>query len=273
MLNRLNELWRSATRPRTLRDRVSDADPVRLVYDEEVPLVYAVGDVHGRLDLLLRLEEAIVQDRSDRLRPALLVYLGDLIDRGPASAQVLDHVMSRAPQGFERVCLMGNHEAMFLDFLAAPRPESSWLSQGGHETLLSYGVPPEMLVRPTRRSLAHIVQAYVPGEHLAFLKSMPVLLQTPTKLYVHAGIDSTMRVEDQPADVLLWYRDDFAETYESLGRCVVHGHSFTESPLLAEHRVAIDTGAYRTGRLTAVAIEGGGAPRVIDVTEFEQGAL
>lgn len=273
MLNRLNELWRSATRPRTLRDRVSEVDPVRLVYPEEVPLVYAVGDVHGRLDLLQRLEEAIVQDRNDRRQPALLVYLGDLLDRGPASAQVIDHVMSRAPEGFERICLMGNHEAMFLDFLSAPRPDSLWLSQGGVETLLSYGVPTEMLVRPTRRTLAQIVQAYVPPEHVSFLQSMPVLLQTPTKLYVHAGIDSAMSVEDQPADVLLWYRDDFAESYEGLGRCVVHGHSFTASPLVTDYRIALDTGAYHTGTLTAVAIAPDSTPRVIDVSEFERGTF
>ena len=271
MPNRLSELWRAATgtrSPRTRTARTAPAlDPVRLVYPNEPPLVYAVGDVHGRLDLLKRLEETIVQDRADLRQPALLVLLGDLVDRGPSSAQVLDHVLSRPPDGIERVCLLGNHEALMLGFVANPRPDSMWLDQGGRETLLSYGIPAAMLERPTRRSLAQALRAYVPDEHLEFLRGMPVLLQTPTHIYVHAGIDSALSIEDQSTDTLLWYRDDFVETYEGLGHRVVHGHSFIGEPLVTDHRIAVDTGAYRTGTLSAVALSPGSAPRILSVTQ------
>lgn len=243
------------------------SDAVRHVYLAEPPLVYAVGDVHGCLDLLRRLEQVIFRDRTDRRQPALVVLLGDLIDRGPSSAQVIDHLLAKAPEGIERICLMGNHEAMMLKFIADPKPGAMWLAQGGRETLLSYGVPASALERPTRRDLAALVQAYIPPDHLAFLRSMPVLLQTPANLYVHAGIDAAMRIEDQPTDVLLWYRDDLTETYSGLGRRVVHGHTVVPTPLVTGGRIAIDTGACRTGILSAVAISPGEPPRILDVMQ------
>jgi serine/threonine protein phosphatase 1 len=263
---RLSTLWRAATAPRSPRRRTSAAlDPVRLVYPTEPPLVYAVGDVHGRLDLLTQLEAAIAKDCAARQQPALLVLLGDLVDRGPSSAQVIDHVLARAPEAIERICLMGNHEALMLGFFADPRPDAMWLSQGGRETLLSYGVPSAMLERPTRNSLAQALRAYVPEEHLEFLRGMPVLLQTPTHIYVHAGIDSAVSIAEQSTDTLLWYRDDFAETYERLGHRVVHGHSYTSQPLVTDHRIAVDTGAYHTGTLSAVALSPGAPPRILSV--------
>lgn len=271
MLNRLNELWHTAVKSRSPRARSASADAVRLVYPVEPPLVYAVGDVHGCLDLLQRLEQDIVRDRADRRQPALLVLLGDLVDRGPSSAQVIDHLLAMAPEGIERICLMGNHEAMMLDFIADPKPGAMWLAQGGRETLMSYGVPALALERATRRDLVGLVQAYIPPDHLAFLRSMPVLLQTPAHLYVHAGIDAAMSIEDQPTDVLLWYRDDFSETYEELGRRVVHGHSVVAQPLVTASRIAIDTGACRTGTLSAVAITPTEPPRILDVTEVGYG--
>lgn len=271
--SRLSEFWRAVIARRSPRTRTSAAlEPVRLVYPSEPPLVYAVGDVHGRLDLLQQLEAVIAADRAEKQQPALLVFLGDLIDRGPYSAQILDHVLSRPPEAIERVCLLGNHEALMLGFLADPRPDSMWLSQGGHETLLSYGVPADMLERPTRHALAQALRAYIPDEHIEFLRKMPVLLQTPTHIYVHAGIDSALSIADQSTDTLLWYRDDFAETYQELGHRVVHGHSYTSQPLVRDHRIAVDTGAYHTGRLSAVALSPGMPPRILSVAQLPRGA-
>ena len=267
MRNRLNEFWQAAIRLRAPGGSPAIAEPRRLSYPSEPPLVYAIGDVHGRLDLLLRLEETILRDRAKRSEPALLVMLGDLVDRGPASAQVIDHVLSPAPSGIERICLRGNHEAMMQEFIADPRPNAMWLGQGGRETLLSYGVPPAALDRPTRRDLASLVHAYIPADHIEFLHSMPVLLQTPGHVYVHAGIDASMSIDDQPTDILLWYRDNFVETYAELGKCVVHGHSVTPRPLVTAFRIAIDTGACETGTLSAVAITPAGAPRILDAVE------
>jgi serine/threonine protein phosphatase 1 len=173
--------------------------------------------------------------------------------------------MTAPPEGFERICLMGNHEAMMLQFLADPSPDSMWLSQGGMQTLMSYGVSETMLQGAGRRALRQMIEAYVPTEHLVFLRNMPVLLETPEHLFVHAGIDRTVAISEQPDDILLWYRDDLVETYDGLGRQVVHGHTFTPEPLLSPFRVAIDTGAYHTGTLTAAAFSPGKVPRIINV--------
>jgi serine/threonine protein phosphatase 1 len=268
--SRLNQLWRAATGwlpPGPNGD--SAHEPARLVYPSEPSLVYAVGDVHGRLDLLLRLEDRIAEDRARLQQPALLVLLGDLVDRGPASAQVLDHVLAPPPARFERLCLLGNHEAIMLSFIADPRPGAMWLAQGGRETLASYGIPPEQLRRPSRRLLTQLLATHVPERHLAFLRAMPVMLQTPRHVYVHAGIEPTVPLAEQSTDTLLWYRDDLLETYAGLGRRVVHGHSITRTPLVTEHRIAIDTGAFQTGTLTAVALAPGTAPRILSVSDSE----
>lgn len=268
MLDRLGDFLKRRLRP-TAREGLTaiGVEAVRLVYPAEPPLVYAIGDVHGRLDLLLKLEARLQKDRKSRRRKALIVMLGDMIDRGPSSAQIIDHVMGAPPTGFERVCVMGNHEALMLQFLADPRPDSIWLSQGGRETLISYGAPESAFAGAGRRALAQLAEAYVPAEHIEFLKSMPVLLETPGRLYVHAGIDKNYAIPDQPDEALMWYRDDFAETYEGLGRQVIHGHSFTREPLVLPFRVAIDTGAYHTGILTAAAFSASGAPRLINVVD------
>lgn len=233
----------------------------RLVLDSPPARIYAIGDVHGCLDLLLLLEEQIVADAEGTPGDKLIVMLGDLIDRGPASAQVIDHMLARPPNGFERICLKGNHEAMMLAFIRDPRRGAIWLENGGRETLLSYGLPSDTLLRGVApRVLENLVASHIPNEHIEFLEGLPVLLETPGAIFVHAGLRPGVRIEAQDDDELIWFRDNYESDYAEFGRPVVHGHMPRAEALVAPHRIAIDTGAYMNGRLTAVRIVPGEAP-------------
>lgn len=223
--------------------------------------IYAIGDVHGCLDLLQRLEARIVADAADAPGDKLIVMLGDLIDRGPASAQVIDHVLARPPAGFERICLMGNHEAMMLAFVRDPRRGAIWLDNGGREALLSYGLPSDTLLRGVAsRALENLIASHVPAEHIDFLERLPILLETPEAIFVHAGLRPGVALAAQTDDDLIWFRDNYESDYAEFGRPVVHGHMPRAEALVTPHRIAIDTGVYVNGRLTAVRIMPGQPP-------------
>jgi serine/threonine protein phosphatase 1 len=244
---------------KNLRNRFggrSGAGLQRLAVDAEPAAIYVIGDVHGCLDLLLALEKTIVADAANFSGDRWIVMVGDVIDRGEQSAGVLDHLLAPPPAGLQRFCLAGNHEAMMLDFLRRPSPNSPWLEFGGRETLLSYGVPMESLMhsRFGAREARQIVDLYIPGDHVEFLESLPVMIETPSTILVHAGIRPGVWLEDQSDSDLIGYRDNFEASYEDLGRTVVHGHTIREEPLVTPNRIAIDTGAYFTGRLVAVRI-------------------
>lgn len=234
----------------------------RLRVAEQPEAIYAIGDIHGCLDLLLALEAEIAADAAGGAGDRWLVTLGDAVDRGPSSAQVIDHLCGPAPAGLRRINLMGNHEAMMRDFLLRPRVTSGWLEQGGTETLASYGVPAGMLARLDNRIARQIVASYIPAEHVDYLDALPVLLDTPAALFVHAGLRPGVGLAQQREDDLLWYRDDFAADFAEFGRPVVHGHSMRELPLLTPGRIAIDTAAVLSGRLTAVRIVAGQPPKL-----------
>lgn len=250
---------------KNLRSRLGGTPPSslrRLAVDADPAAIYAIGDVHGCLDHLLALEESIVADATNIAGERWIVMLGDVVDRGERSAQVLDHLLSPPPAGLRRFCLMGNHEAMMLDFIRRPSPASAWLEFGGRETLLSYGVPLESLMygRFGAREARQLVDVYVPGDHIEFLEQLPVLLETPSTLLVHAGIRPGIAIAQQADADLIGFRDNFEASYADCGKVVVHGHTIREEPLVTANRIAIDTGAYFTGRLTAVRLVPGEQP-------------
>jgi serine/threonine protein phosphatase 1 len=254
-LRRLIETWlppRSPARPAANRLTVTEAPEA----------IYAIGDIHGCLDLLVELEAQIAADAADARAERWLVTLGDVVDRGPASAQVIDHLRRPAPAGLRRINLMGNHEAMMLDFLHRPRAGSMWLENGGTETLASYGVPMDKLMRLDNRSAQQIVDSYIPSEHFDYLAALPVLLDTPAALFVHAGLRPGTGVAQQSDEDLLWFRDEFRSDFAEFGRPVVHGHTMREAPLVTPFRIAIDTAAVVSGHLTAVRIDGVEPPRL-----------
>lgn len=242
------------------------AAATRMKLEQQPDRIYAIGDVHGCLDLLKRLEAQIVADAADAPGRKLIVMLGDLIDRGPASAQVLDHVLARPPDGFERICLRGNHEAMMLAFIRDPRHEAVWLDNGGREALLSYGLPADTLLRGVApRVLENLMASHIPSEHIEFLEGLPVLLDTPDALFVHAGLRPGVKLDAQSDDDLIWFRDNYESDYSGFGRPVVHGHMPRAEALVSPFRIAIDTGAYANARLTAVRIMPDTPPALIAV--------
>ena len=219
---------------------------------------YAVGDVHGRLDLLEELLEMIAADDAARAPAStLLVFLGDLIDRGPNSAEVVERVRSLAAEGTRTVFLLGNHEEVLLRLL---RGETSlltgWLKFGGSECARSYGLDPRKLARQAPdKALAAIAEA-VPQEHADFLASFADTFRFGDYLFVHAGIRPGVDLALQRQADLRWIRAPFLEDERDHGAVVVHGHTICASVEERPNRIGIDTGAYRSGVLTALAVEG-----------------
>lgn len=219
--------------------------------------VYAVGDVHGRLDLLLPLLSHIRTDtRSRHPAETHVVLLGDLVDRGPYSAETLEYVVSSLPDFAIFHCLMGNHEEAMVRALdpAADRAENEWLSFGGYETLASYGLPISML--GDELPPVEVLRNYIPERHRLFIEQLPDSIRFGDYLFVHAGIRPGVPISAQePAD-MRWIRHEFLEHRGDLGAFVIHGHSITNEPAVMPNRMGIDTGAYRTGTLTALGLEG-----------------
>ena len=221
--------------------------------------VYAIGDVHGRLDLLRNLLQQIEEDVAGRPSARnLVVFLGDLIDRGPDSAGVLEFLRRYRPDTIEPVFLAGNHEEVMLRVVGGERGGllDRWLRYGGAQTLASYGLDVEAIhALPERRALEQIVEA-VPHHHAAFLQSFADTFRFGDYLLVHAGIRPGMPLNAQTQEDLHWVREPFLSDRRDHGFVVVHGHTITEQVEERPNRIAIDTGAYRSGLLTAVGIEG-----------------
>ncbi len=218
-------------------------------------VIYAIGDVHGCFDQLVRLEERIVADGRDRPQEKIVVMLGDYVDRGPESAQVLRHLLDDMPPGFRRVCLCGNHEEMMLRFLADPLANVAWVEAGGAATLTSYGFDVRWLLRTYRRrpdQLVRVLRDAVTAEHIEFLRGLPVLAASGRRVFVHAGIRPGVPLDRQTDTDLLWIREPFLTEGPGLPLVVVHGHTPTLKPIFHNNRLCIDTGAYASGRLTAV---------------------
>jgi serine/threonine protein phosphatase 1 len=223
--------------------------------------VYAVGDIHGRADLLRRLLSAIEEDARD-LAPAdrpVLIFIGDYIDRGEDSRGVIDQVLAlRRSDRFEAHALKGNHEEALLQFLVDPWFGSTWAEYGGLQTLASYGVSPPLRKRADQWETARdALAAALPPEHLAFFSSLALTVSFGDYTFVHAGVRPGVPLQDQQEHDLLWIRDDFLHARTPLERSVVvHGHTPEAEPYLSTRRIGIDTGAYATGVLTAVRLSG-----------------
>jgi serine/threonine protein phosphatase 1 len=223
--------------------------------------VYAIGDVHGRLDLLDDLFARIRRDAdrhpSDSARS--LVLLGDYVDRGSESRGVIERLLADPLPGFATVRLMGNHEEAMLAFLDGDSDGLDWLSFGGVETLISYGVPLRSLPRTeeaVRALRAALVEA-VPARHVEFLRACVLHHSVGDYLFVHAGVRPGISLERQTQTDMIWIRDDFLRARIPLpGRVVVHGHTICDLPQNRGHRIDIDTGAFASGRLTSLALRG-----------------
>ncbi len=221
-------------------------------------VVYAIGDVHGCHDELRALEDKIVRDGQRFSGRKIIIMLGDYIDRGPNSRRVVEHMMAPPPKGFLRVCLAGNHEVALLNYLDGYLSREPWLGYGGRETLFSYGVDPDRLagLYGSSDEADRRIREAVPASHVDFMRTLPVMVCSDDFVFVHAGIRPGVPLEAQDEADLLDIREEFFRAAHRLDRWVVHGHTIVDVPQLDGRRLDIDTGAFRTGRLTALRIVG-----------------
>jgi serine/threonine protein phosphatase 1 len=212
--------------------------------------------VHGRADLLRRLFSWIDADLAARPIPhPIQVFLGDYIDRGPASREVIDCLIERSLH-HETVFLKGNHEVMLTEFLRDPAVLREWQEFGGIQTLLSYGILARPNVDPSEEArVARALAEALPQSHHHFLATLRSSFVCGDFLFVHAGLRPGVPFAKQTDEDLLWIRDDFLSSEEDFGKIVVHGHTPIVRPEMRSNRINIDTGAYATGRLTCLIIE------------------
>ncbi len=220
--------------------------------------VYAIGDVHGRFDLLVELGESIRADLADDPpEGSVEIYLGDYVDRGPDACSVIEWLRSENAACDKRICLKGNHEDIFLQFIVDPGIVEYWRGLGGFETLFSYGVQPPV-ARTGEAMLASHEQLMrvLPAEDVQFLQSLTLYAGFGDYLFVHAGLRPGVPLEKQGEADLIWIREPFLTSTHDFGQIVVHGHTPGDAPDIRGNRINIDTGAYLTGCLTCLVLEG-----------------
>jgi serine/threonine protein phosphatase 1 len=230
-------------------------EPARLPEDLRL---YAIGDVHGRADLLRRLHDMIRADAAAAPQPQRrIVYLGDYIDRGPEVREVIELILQEPLDGFARVFLKGNHEDAMLRFLDEAAIAPLWFGCGGIATLLSYGVgmPASEAEEDLKETQAALREA-LPAAHLAFLQELALSYTAGDYFFAHAGVRPGVPLDQQQPEDLLWIREPFLSAPGYFGKVVVHGHSIAFAPELRPNRIGIDTGAFATGRLTALVLAG-----------------
>ncbi len=222
-------------------------------------LVYAIGDIHGRFDLLQQLLAQIERDRAARYtcREAYVVFLGDYVDRGFQSREVIDFLSEYQPIDMRPVFLRGNHEDLMLKFIDDPMEADLWLGVGGVATLASYGV--QMQEKEGGQDIMQASEALgkaLPSKHRAFLDQLHLSWRAGDYFFVHAGLRPGVRPEEQTPRDLMGIRQDFTLANHNFGFCVVHGHTGVREPEHNGVRIAVDTGAFATGKLTAAILQG-----------------
>jgi serine/threonine protein phosphatase 1 len=223
-------------------------------------LVYAIGDIHGRSDLLKKLHRRIVADAATKSASRkVIVYLGDYVDRGPDSCGVIDLILDQAPKGFTLVFLRGNHEKIMLEFLEDTSSAPVWLRNGAVPTFDSYGIRASEQLQPGDAELQRLqaeLKAKLPRRHVDFLKSLQNLHVEGDYAFVHAGVKPGVALAEQREEDLLWIRGEFLASTADHGHMIVHGHTILPDVQFAPNRIGIDTGAFYSDRLTCLALEG-----------------
>lgn len=220
--------------------------------------VYAIGDIHGRADLLDELHDLIARDAADWDGDRVIVYLGDYIDRGMRSREVLDSLVHQPLSGFRSIHLIGNHEAVLLQFLQDAEIARDWLKFGGDTTLASYGVrlPRGELSIDLLLDAKATLQQNMPPEHLAFLRGLRLNYWIGDYMFVHAGVKPGVALDLQDGNDMIWIRKTFLKSREDFGKIIVHGHTPVLQPEVRSNRIGIDTGAFFSGHLTALVLQG-----------------
>jgi serine/threonine protein phosphatase 1 len=219
--------------------------------------VYAIGDVHGRVDQLVKLIALIQNECEAGSRPNQIdiIMLGDYIDRGRDSAATLNLLLNLKLPNINLTLLRGNHEQMFLEIAQQPKRLEQWLTYGGLETLASYGLPSQLLYSADNDKIFLALQQAVPQSHFDLLNKMPLSLSIAGYFFAHAGVRPGRPLDAQSARDLLWIREPFLSSKHDFGAVVVHGHSISRTVENRPNRIGIDTGAFASGILTAVVLE------------------
>jgi serine/threonine protein phosphatase 1 len=221
---------------------------------------YAIGDIHGRADLLELMLARIQSDRTARPRDAgIVVFLGDYVDRGPDSARVIEMLASLTIAGAELLFLKGNHEQAMLAFLDGPVENRAWLAHGGLDTMAAYGVHPLPPIGASDDAVgiaARRLRLALPRRHLEFLRGLERFVLLGDYAFVHAGIDWGRPVDEQRDEDLFWARRRFLADKRRSSHVIVHGHTIVAEPYRDERRIGLDIGAYATAKLCAARFEG-----------------
>jgi serine/threonine protein phosphatase 1 len=220
--------------------------------------VYAIGDIHGRLDLFTRLIREIETDNAARGgHSTRIILLGDIIDRGPSSRALLQLLMEGQEQGGRRfLVLLGNHEAALLDAAAGDaNAQQTWLKFGGMATLESYGIAPPIEGEDSYDFAERLANG-IGTDTLEWLRDLPLYDRSGDFFFCHAGVRPGVTLRRQSRDDLLWIRDEFMESARNHGAMIVHGHNVVEAVEVKANRISVDTGAYRSEMLSAIGLEG-----------------
>ena len=230
-------------------------DPARTREAAGGSRIYAIGDVHGCREQLDALLARIRTDAQDHEGDVSLVFVGDLVDRGPDSAGVIDRLLRPFRFAEQVHAVMGNHEEAMLAVYDGVGDVKAWLSYGGIETLESYGIDRSEQFSPGFDAAAKM-HAAIPEAHIEFLRARPDSVQIGDYLFVHAGIRPGVPIDEQSPSDLRWIRNEFLASESDHGATVIHGHTIAPAPQSLSNRVGIDTGCYAGGPLTAVVLEG-----------------
>ena len=250
MISRLRSLFTGRAAPRDDAPRAATPSGVDL---------YAIGDIHG-CDAQFGALLAQIARHAASQPPArrIIVTLGDYVDRGPASKAVIERLFNWNDPDFELVALRGNHEHMMATALEDNDAFTHWLRYGGQETLVSYGVAPPRMVTDAEQveaSRTRFTEVF-PAHHRAFLASTQLSFEAGGYVFVHAGLRPDVPLGQQSPEDLMWIREEFLNHDAPFPAFVVHGHTPAEAPDVRSNRIGIDTGAYITGNLTALALSG-----------------
>jgi len=223
-------------------------------------VIYAIGDIHGRADLLKRLHDDIQKDAGTRdpSKIRTLVYLGDYIDRGPFIKDVLTMLVEQPLAGFEGYHLKGNHEAMMLDFLSDPTTGLEWRENGGLETLRAYDATQNSIDKdPMAYDAARDqLEQNIPAAHKSFFQKLLPSISFGDYFFAHAGVRPGVSLDDQDEDDLLWIRHRFLDSDDDFGKVVVHGHTPDKNVAFKANQIGIDTGAFMSNILTCLVLDG-----------------
>ncbi|MDE1994769.1 MAG: serine/threonine protein phosphatase [Rhizobiaceae bacterium] len=225
---------------------------------EDYDVIYALSDIHGCYQAMVQAEQRIVRDASTIPGRKLLLFLGDYVDRGPNSAEVLSHLCAPPPDGFERHMLCGNHDDVFLKFLIDPEANTHWLEFGALPTIQSYGVDIDRLLDDgaTVLDVRDALKQAMPRDHVELLFSLSVAVSVGDILFVHAGIRPRIALAQQTDEDLMWIREPFLIDGPQLPLLVVHGHTPAKYPDFGNGHIGIDTAVSMGGSLTVLKIEG-----------------